>query len=172
MIEHQQSIEKFVADLRAAEERLLSEVERLVAELPAQRESAATLLADQEREIVRLQARVQELESHHRSTVQAKDEEIRSLIHRLKDFEAVQAKLEQVEAAVQVDDLKRIYGIGPVLEKKLHALGVTHFDQIGKWGDAEIESFQAQLTEARIRSDAWVKGAREQYLRKYRHPLV
>lgn len=171
MIEHPHPLTKLVADVRAAEELLLREVERLATELSEQRHSAA-LLAGKDREIARLLARVQELEAHHRSAVEAKDEEIRSLIHRLKDFEVIQAKLEQVEAAVQTDDLKRIYGIGPVLEKKLQALGVTHFEQIGKWGDAEIESFQSQLTEARIRSDAWVKGAREQYLRKYRRPLV
>lgn len=170
MIEHKSQFADLVAEVRAAEERLLDEVERLAAELLALRASVA-LLADRDREIARLQARGRELEAHHESTVQAKDEEIRSLIERLKNFEAVQAKLAQAEAAVEADDLKRIYGIGPVLERKLHTLGVTHFEQIGKWGDAEIESFQAQLSEARIRSDAWVKGAREQYLRKYKRPL-
>jgi hypothetical protein len=35
--------------------------------------------------------------------------------------------------AAGADDLKQIKGIGKVLEDKLHALGVYHFDQIAAW---------------------------------------
>lgn len=36
------------------------------------------------------------------------------------------------------DDLKRIKGIGPGLEKQLHDMGIFHFDQIAAWTSAEI----------------------------------
>ena len=59
------------------------------------------------------------------------------------------------------------------LEARLNALGLFRYEQIGRWGDDEIEAFQAQLPEfpGRIRREAWVKSARDEYLRKYRHPL-
>ena len=180
-IEPQLTVSQLLADveeqrtkLRKAEERLTLEVERVTELLPPQ-------LDDAKREVHSLWARIHELESdcgrarasevHYKSMVQAKDEEIASLIARLKDYEAIQTRLRELEPPT-ADDLKRIYGIGPVLEKKLNDLGITKFEQIGRWGDAEIESFQAQLTEARIRSDAWVKGAREQYFKKYRRNLL
>src|SRR6185437_9524029 len=36
------------------------------------------------------------------------------------------------------DDLQRIKGVGPVNEKRLHELGVFHFDQIAAWMRSEI----------------------------------
>ena len=36
------------------------------------------------------------------------------------------------------DDLQRIKGVGPVNEKRLHELGVFHFDQIAAWVRSEI----------------------------------
>ncbi len=39
----------------------------------------------------------------------------------------------------KADDLKRISGVGPKLEKALNAEGIYHFDQIAAWGPAEID---------------------------------
>lgn len=78
------------------------------------------------------------------------------------------------EPSPEADDLKRIYGIGPVLERRLHALGIVRFEQMGRWTDADIDAFQAQLPEypGRIRRGAWVKCARDEYRKKYRRPLA
>ncbi len=151
------------------------------------RQQWATAIHAKDQEIGSLWARIRELEPlaghlkdwelHHHTTIQAKDEEITSLIERLKDFERLSARLAELENGLPdregADDLKRIYGIGPVLEARLNALGLFRFEQIGRWGDDEIEAFQAQLPEfpGRIRREAWVKSARDEYLRKYRHPL-
>ena len=151
------------------------------------RQQWAAAIHAKDQEIGGLWARIRELEPlaghlkdwelHHHATIQAKDEEITSLIERLKDFERLSARLTELEPVLPDgepgDDLKRIYGIGPVLEARLNALGLFRYEQIGRWGDDEIEAFQAQLPEypGRIRREAWVKSARDEYLRKYRHPL-
>jgi small subunit ribosomal protein S2 len=59
------------------------------------------------------------------------------------------------------DDLKKISGVGPVLEKKLNALGITRFDQIANLSDEEINSIDTALNfKGRISRDDWVSQAR------------
>ncbi len=60
------------------------------------------------------------------------------------------------------DDLKLIVGIGPVLERMLHLLGITTYRQIARWTERDIDDFDARLAEfpGRIRRDAWVTQAR------------
>jgi predicted flap endonuclease-1-like 5' DNA nuclease len=60
------------------------------------------------------------------------------------------------------DDLKLIVGIGPVLERMLHQLGITTYRQIGRWTERDIDDFDARLQEfpGRIRRDGWVTQAR------------
>ena len=59
------------------------------------------------------------------------------------------------------DDLKRIKGVGPGLEKTLNELGFYHFDQIAAWTDAEIEWVDARLKfKGRIVRDNWIDQAR------------
>lgn len=67
------------------------------------------------------------------------------------------------------DDLKLIVGIGPVLERMLHQLGVTTFRQIARWSERDIDEFDAKLPEfpGRIRRDAWVTQARELHQSKF-----
>lgn len=57
----------------------------------------------------------------------------------------------------ETDNLQDIWGVGPVLEKKLHDFGVYRFKQIANWPDAAIDEFQEQLSfPDRIRRDDWV----------------
>jgi NADH-quinone oxidoreductase subunit E len=60
------------------------------------------------------------------------------------------------------DDLKHIEGIGPVLEKLCNDLGIWHFDQIAKWGAAEIAWMDGNLKgfRGRVTRDKWVAQAR------------
>ncbi len=60
------------------------------------------------------------------------------------------------------DDLKRIKGVGPKLEKMLNALGVTSFAQIAEWDEADIDRIDPQLGnfQGRIRRDSWVEQAK------------
>jgi NADH-quinone oxidoreductase subunit E len=62
----------------------------------------------------------------------------------------------------QPDDLKKIEGIGPVLEKLCHSMGVFHFDQIAAWGAAEIAWMDGNLKgfKGRVTRDNWVPQAK------------
>lgn len=62
----------------------------------------------------------------------------------------------------KADDLKRISGVGPALEKKLHANGIFHFDQVAAWNAEEIAYVDDQLSfKGRIERDEWLKQAAE-----------
>ena len=60
------------------------------------------------------------------------------------------------------DDLSRMKGVGPKLVAMLRDMGVTRFDQIAAWDDADIDRIDAQLGRfsGRIRRDDWVGQAR------------
>ncbi len=67
------------------------------------------------------------------------------------------------------DDLKLIVGVGPVLERMLHQLGVTRYRQIARWTERDIDDIDAHLPEfpGRIRRDTWVVQARALHQSKY-----
>lgn len=60
------------------------------------------------------------------------------------------------------DDLTRIKGLGPKLRDLLTSLGVTRFEQIAGWSDAEIDRIDSQLGQfaGRIRRDSWTQQAK------------
>ncbi len=63
--------------------------------------------------------------------------------------------------AGEPDDLKLISGVGPVLEGKLHALGITTYAQIAKFKQADIAKVDEVLNfKGRIERDEWVKQAK------------
>ena len=65
-------------------------------------------------------------------------------------------------AAAGGDDLKQLSGVGPALEKKLHAAGVTSFAQIAAWGADDIAAFDEKLSfKGRIEREGWVEQAKE-----------
>lgn len=60
------------------------------------------------------------------------------------------------------DDLGRIDGIGRKLTAQLHEHGITRYDQIAAWTDADVDAWTARLGRKgdRIRRDDWVGQAR------------
>jgi predicted flap endonuclease-1-like 5' DNA nuclease len=59
------------------------------------------------------------------------------------------------------DDLKRIRGIGVLIEKKLNSLGITHYEQIANWTGADIERISRLLDfKGRIERENWIEQAR------------
>jgi len=63
--------------------------------------------------------------------------------------------------AAAADDLKRLSGVGPALEKKLLAAGVTSFAQIAAWTEADIAEFDEKLSfKGRIEREGWVEQAK------------
>lgn len=82
-----------------------------------------------------------------------------------KPAEAKPAKAEKAEAAPAADfkdDVKLIGGVGPALEKKLAAAGITSLTQIAKWTKADVAKFDEELDfKGRIERDEWVDQAKE-----------
>jgi len=76
-----------------------------------------------------------------------------------------QAKPEGLKAARKggADDLKKISGVGPKLEKLLNSMGFFHFDQIADWTSAEIGWVDENLEgfKGRVTRDKWVEQAKE-----------
>ena len=60
------------------------------------------------------------------------------------------------------DDLKKLSGVGPVLEQKLLDAGVTSYAQIAAWTEADIAEFDEKLSfKGRIEREGWVDQAKE-----------
>lgn len=59
------------------------------------------------------------------------------------------------------DDLKKVSGIGPVIEKKLNELGIYHFSQIADFNDRDIELVNNAIDfPGRIERDEWLDQAK------------
>ena len=70
------------------------------------------------------------------------------------------AKAEAAPAAA--DDLKKLSGVGPALEKKLNAAGITSYAQIAAWTDADVAAIDDQLSfKGKIEREGWIDQAKE-----------
>jgi len=70
------------------------------------------------------------------------------------------------------DDLKLINGIGPALEKKLRACGITTYQQLAALNDTDIERIEAIIKSfGRIRRDDWIGQAKARHFEKYQETL-
>ena len=61
----------------------------------------------------------------------------------------------------QADDLKEIVGVGPFLEKKLHAIGIYTFGQIARFDREDVDKVNdiIEFFPGRIERDNWVGQA-------------
>ncbi|MBE0452233.1 MAG: NADH-quinone oxidoreductase subunit NuoE [Roseovarius sp.] len=64
--------------------------------------------------------------------------------------------------AGKADDLTKIKGVGPKLEKLCNALGFYHFDQIARWTEEEVSWVDQNLEgfKGRVSRDNWVEQAK------------
>lgn len=78
------------------------------------------------------------------------------------EAKAPAAKKAAKPAADFTDDLKLIGGVGPALEKKLIAAGITSLTQIAAWKKADVAKFDEELEfHGRIERDEWVAQAKD-----------
>ena len=70
------------------------------------------------------------------------------------------------------DDLKLISGIGPALEGKLNAAGISGYRQLATLSAADVEHIESEVIHfsGRISRDDWISQARELYAKKYGAP--
>ncbi|SDH94384.1 50S ribosomal protein L21 [Lutimaribacter saemankumensis] len=65
-------------------------------------------------------------------------------------------------AATGADDLKKLSGVGPALEKKLNEAGVTTFAQIAAWTEEDVAAMDEKLSfKGRIEREGWIDQAKE-----------
>jgi len=58
------------------------------------------------------------------------------------------------------DNLKRISGIGVIIERRLNSLGIYHYDQIAGWTSQEVDAFNEKLEfSGRIEREHWREQA-------------
>ncbi|MES9864612.1 MAG: hypothetical protein ABW157_04655 [Candidatus Thiodiazotropha sp. LLP2] len=104
-----------------------------------------------------------ELRKHKQLSERVKtlEKQVAQLQRQLTVGEDHNNESDSVEPVELPDDLKKIKGIGAVLEKKLHGIGVSSFKQIANWDQADIEGFSEQLSfKGRIEREAWVEQAK------------
>jgi len=75
--------------------------------------------------------------------------------------EAAPVETQAPDAVVEGDKLTEINGIGPVIEGKLKALGVTTFQQIADFSAEDIERIDGELNfKGRIDREEWISQAK------------
>ena len=59
-------------------------------------------------------------------------------------------------------DLKKLSGVGPALEKKLMAAGVTSLEQVAAWTEADVSKIDEELSfKGRIDREGWIAQAKD-----------
>ncbi|SFP62072.1 50S ribosomal protein L21 [Tranquillimonas alkanivorans] len=72
-----------------------------------------------------------------------------------------QEKSAETPAGASDDDLKKLTGVGPALEKKLHEAGITSFAQIASWSDEDVAEWDAKADlKGKIEKEGWVDQAK------------
>jgi predicted flap endonuclease-1-like 5' DNA nuclease len=75
--------------------------------------------------------------------------------------QAVQRVADKVLRVTRRDDLKRIRGIGVLIEKKLNSMGIVAYEQIANWTADDIDRVSQSLDfKGRIERENWVEQAR------------
>ena len=78
-----------------------------------------------------------------------------------KEKESAPVKEKKTVTSVS-DDLKQLSGVGPALEKKLHAAGVKSFEQIAAWSAKDIETINEKISsKGRVEKEGWINQAKE-----------
>ena len=90
-----------------------------------------------------------------------------SEFERVRDDHGAEKKLFKTPA--EKDDLKKISGIGQVLEQMLNTIGITTFQQIARFTEQDVKQVDdaLQAFQGRIVRDNWIGGAQAEYQKKY-----
>ncbi|MVS99325.1 50S ribosomal protein L21 [Devosia marina] len=79
-----------------------------------------------------------------------------------KPAKKTEAKADTAPAAEFKDDVKLIGGVGPALEKKLAAAGITSLKQIADWTADDVAKFDEELNfKGRIEREEWIAQAKD-----------
>ena len=78
------------------------------------------------------------------------------------------AGIDDIDESVQRDNLKKIKGVGPAIEKTLNEMGIVRFQQIADMSEYDIDRVAQRLKgfRSRIYREDWIGQAREYLDRK------
>ncbi len=176
-------LEKQLAQKAASGDAAMKAAEARYQGMLKEKDVSLARLLGQVADLEPLKGKVSDLQNQFAETTQESAElrqELEARDARLQQLEALLAsaqaapkkatsKAAKVEDPNAPDDLKKIRGIGPVLQKRLTGIGVVSFEQIAKWTSADMEQYQRLLPEFkdRMRRDNWIECAREEFQKKY-----
>jgi NADH-quinone oxidoreductase subunit E len=109
---------------------------------------------------------VDELNNDEQTTIDESEgsiEETDAASFDSEDVEVDEAKPANLisEAVSDADDLKKLKGVGPKLEKLLNGLGIYNFQQIADWQQKDVDWVNAQLVfSGRIEREGWVSQSK------------
>ena len=134
------------------------EAEHELAETPAEVETAPEALAIEETLVSEPAPSVEAEEDAPEASGSARGE---SYVHlRSVRSEALRGEAPAFQGGA-IDDLKRIRGIGVLIERKLNSLGVTSYEQVANWTGADIERISQLLDfKGRIERENGIEQAR------------
>ncbi|HSF70280.1 MAG TPA: hypothetical protein VLA47_07840 [Nitrospira sp.] len=148
-------------------ERRLAELHALQAELAGQ----AKIMGDQEEEITRLRKRLGEV----RAALRERGDGSPVLARPNGPANQLSLHMPPPKSAPgsRKDDLKKIHGISPAIERALNKLGTFTYVQIARWKAGDIARIAKKLDTlpGRIKPDHWVAGAKKQHRDKYGEKL-
>ncbi len=109
------------------------------------------------------------------SSEKANDESVAETSEPLTDRDAAVERVKAIASRtsggreVTNDDLKKIHGVGPKIEKLLKGMGITSFLQVANFTPEDIEAVTLALDAfpGRIERDDWVGSADQLYRDKY-----
>lgn len=80
----------------------------------------------------------------------------------IDNLEPEPAAVPAAEAPGAADDLRKIKGLGPKMLTLLTSLGITRYEQIAAWTEADLDDLDTKLGAfaGRPRRDSWVEQAR------------
>jgi predicted flap endonuclease-1-like 5' DNA nuclease len=148
-------------------ERRLSELHALQAELAGQ----AKIIGDQEEEITRLRKRLGEVRAALRE--RGDGSPVLARPNGPANQLSLQMPAPRAAAATRKDDLKKIQGISPAIERALNKMGTFTYVQIARWKPSDIARVAKKLDTlpGRIKPDNWIAGAKKQHREKYGEKL-
>ncbi|HWC50257.1 MAG TPA: hypothetical protein VG453_01155 [Nitrospira sp.] len=165
-IQLKKSLEERDLHIASLERRLL-QLHALQAELAGQ----AKIMGDQEEEISRLRKRLGEVRAALRE--RSDGSPVLARPNGPANQLSLQMPSPKATAAARRDDLKKIQGISPAIERALNKMGTFTYVQIARWKPVDIARIAKKLDTlpGRIKPDNWIAGAKKQHREKYGEKL-
>jgi len=144
-------------------EQRLAQLHALQAELAGQ----AKIMGDQEEEISRLRKRLGEVRAALR--VREDGAPVLARPNGPANQLSLQMPAPKATAGPRKDDLKKIQGISPAIERALNKMGTFTYVQIARWKPSDLARIAKKLDNlpGRVKPDHWIADAKKQHREKY-----